>query len=461
MFDKSTPQQLTLEDLAKRCAEETNLHFQHQNFDSSYCFELFRRAIQNNDQRALEMIIVQYKPLVARWVNRWMSRHPDFSLLDQGDTEDFVAQAFERFWISFTPAKLEKSQSLAAVLRYLQMCANGAVTDAWRKSRRIRREQEFSNEEQALAQPDLAQEYLLQNNEFWQLIEEKAKDTKEYTVAYASFLLTLSPREIFTEYSGDFKDLAEVYQIKQNFLSRLEREGFRLSEEPVTMERFDRGIDWLSHQPETPLSQLSTVSTRIVLNIEGESGSSAHQLSPDYLMTVVSPYLKAIADLQQIIDEISERTPGKVQINSITQHSPISVSLDGAGEAIEVIKNTVVPWRRKHIEQLAHLSLTEKQVEIEIKRAEVLERRARAEKDRKEAERLSAETSLKRAEAERIKMENEKLHQELHSAKIKLALEIIEKLNSTLSEEQMITYTARLLEPLSFLVDSNIQITDS
>ena len=119
MFDKSNLQPFTLEELAKHCAEETNLYFQRQNYDHSYCFELFRRAIQNNDQGALEVIIVQYQPLVARWVDKWISQHPDFLLLDQGETEDFVAQAFERFWTSFTSAKLDKSQGLETVLKYL------------------------------------------------------------------------------------------------------------------------------------------------------------------------------------------------------------------------------------------------------------------------------------------------------------------------------------------------------
>jgi RNA polymerase sigma factor (sigma-70 family) len=215
--------QMTVTDLAQRCAQETDLYFNHQNYDSAYCFELFRRAIRNSDERALEVWIVQYQPLVARWVDRWMDRHPDFSLFNE-EAQDFVAQAFERFWISFTSAKLEKSQSLAAVLRYLQMCVNGAITDAWRKLRRIQIEQESRDEDQELSEPDPTPEDLLQTNEFWELIRKKAKDLKEYKVMYASFYLDLSPREILSEYPDEFSSIKEIYQHKANFLERLERD---------------------------------------------------------------------------------------------------------------------------------------------------------------------------------------------------------------------------------------------
>jgi RNA polymerase sigma factor (sigma-70 family) len=216
-------QQMSVADLAQICAQETDLYFTHHDYDSSYCFELFRRAIRNNDEHALEVIIIQYQPLVARWVDRWMAKHHDFPLAN-AEAQDFIAQAFERFWISFTPAKFDKSQSLAAVLRYLQMCVNGAITDTWRKSRRIQLEQEPRDEEQELSEPESTPEELLQRDEFWQLIKKKSKDPKEYTVVYASFSLALSPREILAEYPGLFSDIKEIYQLKANLLDRLERD---------------------------------------------------------------------------------------------------------------------------------------------------------------------------------------------------------------------------------------------
>jgi len=210
---------MALEDLAQKCAQEMDLFFTHHNYDSSYGFELFRRAVRNKDERALEVVITQYQPLVARWVDK----HLGFSLIHE-EAQDFIAQAFERFWTSFTPTKFDKSQNLAAVLRYLQMCAHAAITDAWRKSRCIRLEQEVRDEERECSQSESTPEDHLQNDEFWQLIKKKAKDLKEYTVVYASFSLALSPREILAEYPGLFRDIKEIYHHKANLLARLERD---------------------------------------------------------------------------------------------------------------------------------------------------------------------------------------------------------------------------------------------
>jgi len=216
-------QHMSLEDLAQKCAQETDFFFTHHDYDSSYGFELFRRAVRNKDERALEMVITQYQPLVARWVNRWLDQHLDFPFINE-EAQDFIAQAFERFWTSFTPAQFDKSRNLAAILRYLQMCVHGAITDTWRKFRRIRLEQEMRDEEQEFFQSESTPEHHLQNDEFWQLIKKKSKNPKEYMVVYASFSLALSPREILAEYPGLFRDIKEIYQYKANLLERLERD---------------------------------------------------------------------------------------------------------------------------------------------------------------------------------------------------------------------------------------------
>jgi RNA polymerase sigma factor (sigma-70 family) len=220
-------QHMSVDDLARKCTRETDLYLGHHDSDSSFCFELFRRAIEKNDDHALEVLIAQYQPLVARWVDRWMGKHPGSPMIHY-EAQDFVAQAFERFWISFTPAKFEKSRNIAEILKYLQMCVHGAITDAWRKLRRLQLEQQMGDEEQEFSEPEPTPEDLLQKEEFWQLIKKKSKDSKEYTVIYASFSLALSPREILAEYPNVFHNVREIYQYKSNLLERLGRdEEFR------------------------------------------------------------------------------------------------------------------------------------------------------------------------------------------------------------------------------------------
>ncbi len=225
MSHENELQQMAVDDLAQRCAQETDLFKKRKDSDSSYCFELFRRAIQNKDGQAWGVLMLQYQPLVARWVDKGMDKHPDVSSFNE-ESQDFVAQAFERFWISYTPAKFENAQrSLPAVLKYLQTCVHGAITDAGRKARRIQIEQEAREEEQQPAEADPTPEELLQRHEFWRLIREKAKDPKEFKVVYASFYMGFSPREILAEYPNDFRSIKEIYQHKANFLERLGRDG--------------------------------------------------------------------------------------------------------------------------------------------------------------------------------------------------------------------------------------------
>jgi len=206
-------------DLAQKCAQETQSYLQQQRHETGYCFELFRRAVVQRDDDAWHALYAQYRPQVERWVYR----HPDFALLDD-EAQDYTNQAFARFSKSFTHEKFSQSKSLAGVLSYLQACVHGAVTDAWRKLRHLQIEQESQDEEQEAAEQDPTPEEVLQNAQTWELIKRKAKDPKEYIVIYALYYLSFSPREILAEYPGTFKDIKEIYQLRVNFLERLERD---------------------------------------------------------------------------------------------------------------------------------------------------------------------------------------------------------------------------------------------
>lgn len=220
-------QSIPLDDLAQRCAQETILYFKSRINDTRYCFELFRRAISERSELAWKAIIVQYKPSVARWVNRWADKHPDFPLA-RAEEEDFIDEAFIRFWNHFTLDKFHKSQGLDGVLKYLKMCVNSAILDFWRKMHRGQFEQKTEGEDENEAldppEPGPTPEETLQKGEIWKFIKMRLKDEKEYTVVYASFFLGLSPREIFAEFPIVFRDIEEIYQCKANVLARLGRD---------------------------------------------------------------------------------------------------------------------------------------------------------------------------------------------------------------------------------------------
>lgn len=169
-------------------------------------------------------------------------------------------------------------------------------------------------------------------------------------------------------------------------------------------------------------------------------------LSPYYLVHVVYPYIQQIVELQHLIDNIEKKPLSKVVIKSIQQNSPVSVSLDGASDAIQLINETVVPWRRKHAETMAQLLEQEKLADIELKKAEVLEKRAIAAKERE----LTG----------KLKIENEKLRTEtaLQQAKIQLATEIIMAITTNLNEGEIEVYITKLSPILDVLALGRLEI---
>ena len=221
------PKYMSVESLAQQCAQETRLYFKNLEHDTKFCFELFRRAIMEHSNAAWEAIRAQYSALIAKWVNRWADRHPDFPLARQ-EHEDFIEDAFIRFWHSFTPEKFGRSQELKAILEYLKMCVNSSISDAWRKMSRQQFDQNLEKnddgDESAPAEAGPAPEEIVQNDELWQFIKTRLKDDKEYTVVYASFHLGLSPRQIIAEYPKVFRGINEVYQCKANVWARLARD---------------------------------------------------------------------------------------------------------------------------------------------------------------------------------------------------------------------------------------------
>lgn len=219
---------LSLDDLAGKCSQETNRYLRHQSHDTRFCFELFRRAILENNETAWQALIIQYRPLLARGVNGWAARHPNFPLTRE-DMEEFVSEGFERFWKYFTPEKFDKAQSLANVLSYLQSCTDGAVRDSWRKMCHRQFDQELDAETDDEVRDSKKSQTLpdedFQNSELWHLIRSKSNGQAEFIAIYASINLGLSPREILIEYSELFHNIKEIYQYKANFFARLGRDS--------------------------------------------------------------------------------------------------------------------------------------------------------------------------------------------------------------------------------------------
>lgn len=176
------------------------------------------------------------------------------------------------------------------------------------------------------------------------------------------------------------------------------------------------------------------------------------QLSPVFLRYEITPYLMAVSELQRFINEINETTSEPVVIRRISQNSPVSVTLEGASEALKTLDEIIVPARRKHRTEMDKLEETTKQVEIETKKAEIARTRAATAKER-------AEVKKQQLEAERMRLENEKLRFELEKMKIETVIELIDSVAPNLSETERIGYIMKLLKPTETLLLSDLEIS--
>jgi len=223
MSRESKPNNLSLSDLARICAEETELFFQHRDHDTRYCLELFRRATHENDQYAWEIIFSQYQALVTGWVKQ----HQGFETSGE-EAQFFVAGAFAKISSILKPKKFDKFSDLRALLSYLKMCVHSVITDYNRRVDRSNLDISLEDIQYEIEADNPAPETVvlerIDNKTVWVQLNERLNDEKERLVIHGIFVLALKPRELCDQYKNVLPDVEEVYRIKQNVMARLRRD---------------------------------------------------------------------------------------------------------------------------------------------------------------------------------------------------------------------------------------------
>ena len=220
MSDENELQQMAVAELAQRCAQETDRYLHKQSHDSSYCFELFRRAIQKADQAAWDVICAQYQPLVSRWVRR----HTGFQ--DTGEEiQYFVNGAFGKLYNTITALKFDGFSGIGSLLQYLKLCVYSLITDYIRSAEQVRLYPIEDIPDSPSPDPSVEEQEMKRTYQqaFWEWINAWLNDDKERAVVYGSFVLALKPQEVYNLFPNRFLDVDEVYRVKQNVISRLRR----------------------------------------------------------------------------------------------------------------------------------------------------------------------------------------------------------------------------------------------
>jgi len=218
----SQPEQLSINELARCCSEETTKFLKQNISNDRYCLELFRRAITKRDDDAWICIYQQYSPLVLTWVNQHQSATP---LLGQDGSAPLVNAAFAKFSQALTPAKMDNFDSLAAVLKYLKMCVHSVVADEVRARQARQYEEALELMEHEPATDDPADSVIsnLSAQGLWQVIQEELNGEDERVLIYLAYIHGMKPSEISSQNRRLFPTVDDVYRIKRNVLERLRR----------------------------------------------------------------------------------------------------------------------------------------------------------------------------------------------------------------------------------------------
>jgi DNA-directed RNA polymerase specialized sigma24 family protein len=219
-----TPKQVSVDlatlatvDLAERCVAEQGRYGQRLLLDERVGLELFRRAIQQHDAVAWELVYQQWKGLLLHW----LLQHPAARLvLEQASSESYLSAALSRFWQATTNTTYSQPvfETLADHLAYLRRCLNSVVLDAVRQIRA--RPQEVAAEV-LVRGADTQKE--ASGGELWRCIERALPDARERQLLYLRYVLGYRPREVAARYPTDFPQVKQVYQMERTILQRLSR----------------------------------------------------------------------------------------------------------------------------------------------------------------------------------------------------------------------------------------------
>ncbi|SRR6266851_5685596 len=182
--------------------------------------ELFRRALDQHDDAAWQVIIEIYRGLLIAQAGRRVVR--GLVVEDDGFCVD---RAFQRFWQATSTGRATQFNDLASILKYLKMCLCSVLLD---QARARRRQAWVSIDDVApemciSADPSSQVVSRMARRELWESIDRELPDARERLVAHLSFVAGLSPREILARHPEKFHDVFDVYRTKRNMIDRLRR----------------------------------------------------------------------------------------------------------------------------------------------------------------------------------------------------------------------------------------------
>lgn len=222
---KHVRQQLSIEEIIQGCQDEAN---RPRSQESGYCFELFRRALEEQEQAAWQAIDNQYRWLIRHWLHNYSAE------ISQEKADEIVPEALPKFWYALTHSAVpltKRFSHIGAILNYLKQCTISVFQEYQRqhyRTERIKQHLEtphgaglthIDQEEELLSR--IEQGRLLQLVQNW--IKTYVTDVQEQRVLSLSYEEGLTPTEIAQRYPCEFADVLTVRRVKERVLKRARR----------------------------------------------------------------------------------------------------------------------------------------------------------------------------------------------------------------------------------------------
>jgi hypothetical protein len=205
------------------CKEHTERFFRAQDHDEQYCFEMFRRALAEQDQAAWVGVFETYRAEVVGWVKArivWMGKK-----IPSDELQALVNRAFAGFAEALAkPGRIANFSTLKSILQYLKACAHSAVREYTRSISRF--QASAHDPSQPPDNSSMAAQVI--RDECQKAIRQRVlalvKSKKERIIYQCVYELHLRPRHIFERYQEVFTSIQEIHRAKANFLKRLRRD---------------------------------------------------------------------------------------------------------------------------------------------------------------------------------------------------------------------------------------------
>jgi hypothetical protein len=218
---------LSVDELARRCTQETEKFNRRQLSDPQFCFELLRRALADGNAEAFTRVYLAYE----RQVLGWVYSHSRFE--QTGESADFFARiALSTFYFALRGDKFHSFSSLPQVLAYLKLCVHTAIAQ-YLRDQQPHLAGPFDDADDLGHEPELSDR--AEAAELWAHVCHLLPDARDRLLARYVFLQGLRPREIVATYPEHWRDEREVtvalYRIRRllrndpELLRRMKDEG--------------------------------------------------------------------------------------------------------------------------------------------------------------------------------------------------------------------------------------------